>query len=372
MRDVVGGVALDSPLTITGAMMGTPAYMAPEQFRNAAIDARADQFAFCVGLYEALYGERPFNGKNIGELTAAVLAGKVGEPPSHTQVPNWLRKVVLRGLRVDRAERHPSMDVLLAALRNDPAVKHRRWAMVGGVAMLVAVLGGGLVRAERKQRTRCLGTEAKLAGVWELPKVKGALSARKEAIKKTFLATGKRYAADSFKVVTTSLDRYVTDWNKMHRDSCEATNIRGEQSAEVLDLRSACLNDRFVEVRALTNVLAEANGEVVEKSVQAAQSLRPIEQCADIAALKAVVKPPDDPKVRKDVAEVRSALAAVKALANAGRYKKASEGIRPLSASAHRLGYAPLQGEVLLQQGELQEMGGDGHDSGLIRPVGPV
>jgi serine/threonine protein kinase/tetratricopeptide (TPR) repeat protein len=361
LRDVAGGLGFDSPLTMTGAMMGTPAYMAPEQFRNDAVDARADQFAFCVGLYEALYSERPFKGKNIGELTAAVLAGKVSEAPSHTKVPTWLRKVVLRGLRVDRNERHPSMDALLAELRKDPAVKHRRWAVVGGVAMVVAVLAGGLVRAERRQRTRCLGSEAKLAGVWELPSAKGqgALSPRKEAIKKTFLATGKRYAADSFKVVTSALDRYVTDWTKMHRDSCEATNVRGEQSAEVLDLRTACLNDRLVEMRALTNVLAEANGEVVEKSVQATQSLRPIEQCADIAALKAVVKPPDDPKVRKEVAEVRSALAGVKALANSGKYKRSLELIGASIQRARATKYDAVIAEALLQAAELEGAGGE-------------
>jgi eukaryotic-like serine/threonine-protein kinase len=358
LRSDAAATGLDSPLTMTGAMMGTPAYMAPEQFRGSAIDDRADQFAFCVALYEALYGERPFKGKSITDLTASVLAGKVGEAPTHARVPGWLRKVVLRGLRVDRNERHASMDALLAALKKDPAVKYRRWAAAGGVAMVVALLAGGLVRAERRQRTRCLGSEAKLAGIWELPKGKGALSPRKESIKKTFLATGKRYAPDSFNVVLGALDRYVTDWNQMHRDSCEATNVRGEQSAEVLDLRSSCLNDRFAEVRALTNVLAEANGEVVEKSVQAAQSLRPIEQCADITALKAVVKPPDDPAVRKAVAEVRGQLAEVKALTAAGKYKSAAAMVGPLVDRARAIQYEALVAETLLQMAELRTVSG--------------
>ena len=59
-------------LTRTGALTGTPAYMAPEQFLGKAIDARTDQFAFCVALYEALYGERPFAGDTVIAIADSV------------------------------------------------------------------------------------------------------------------------------------------------------------------------------------------------------------------------------------------------------------------------------------------------------------
>ena len=84
----------DARLTRTGAMMGTPAYMAPEQFLGTPTDARSDQFSFCISLYEALYGERPFEGSTMSTLTANVVQGNVREAPAGSKVPLWVRKVL--------------------------------------------------------------------------------------------------------------------------------------------------------------------------------------------------------------------------------------------------------------------------------------
>src|SRR5262249_38524762 len=69
--------ALGVRLTLAGALMGTPAYMAPEQMRGAPLDARSDQFSFCVALYEALYGRRPFAGERLFDQYNAIVAGQV-------------------------------------------------------------------------------------------------------------------------------------------------------------------------------------------------------------------------------------------------------------------------------------------------------
>ena len=79
-------------LTGTGVLLGTPLYMAPEQFLARPTDARTDQFSFCVALYEALYGERPFPSDSLQTLVGAVVSGRVRQPPLKTRVPAFLRK----------------------------------------------------------------------------------------------------------------------------------------------------------------------------------------------------------------------------------------------------------------------------------------
>ncbi|MDC0720304.1 serine/threonine-protein kinase [Nannocystis bainbridge] len=126
-------------LTATGSVLGTPAYMAPEQHRGARADARSDVFSFCASLYEALYGERPFAAASYETLRAASLAGAV-RPPAHAQVPAWLRAVVLRGLRVDPERRWQTMSQLLAALAADPAVRRRVRLRRAGLALAIAAV----------------------------------------------------------------------------------------------------------------------------------------------------------------------------------------------------------------------------------------
>ncbi|MCA9709862.1 MAG: protein kinase, partial [Myxococcales bacterium] len=132
--------ALDVLLTRTGARVGTPAYMAPEQFDGEPGSAQSDQFAFCVALYEALYGQRPFAGDDLAQLTRAVLEGSPRPPPAGARVPRFVVRALWRGLSRDPAERHRDMHALLDALRADPRARLRRVAsglgVVGGLAAL--------------------------------------------------------------------------------------------------------------------------------------------------------------------------------------------------------------------------------------------
>jgi len=125
-----GGADTTAPGAAAGAagtaIVGTPAYMAPEQRQGRRFDVRADQFAFCVTFWEALYGARP---------------PRIAAPAQ--RVPRWLRAVVERGLRDDPAARWPSMHALLDALARGLRRRRRLGyaaAVVGAAAVAAALL----------------------------------------------------------------------------------------------------------------------------------------------------------------------------------------------------------------------------------------
>jgi len=136
----IDGVALAEAheLTRTGALVGTPRYMSPEQFRGGAVDARTDQFSFAVALYDALYHQLPFAGATVGELRAAVIAGALRDRPVPTAVPVRVHQVLVRALAADPADRHASIDHLLDAL--EAAARPTRGRQIGfGLAACLLV-----------------------------------------------------------------------------------------------------------------------------------------------------------------------------------------------------------------------------------------
>src|SRR5262249_14810199 len=158
-------VVASTAITQTGALIGTPAYMAPEQHLRGPIDARSDQFSFCVALYEGLYGERPFAGESQPELAAAVVARRMREPPLDAEPPARLRRVVLRGLRADPDARYPSMAALLHDLERDPRTARQRRIATAIAITLVAI---GTVRwtVGPAAAPPCRGVDHELASLW--------------------------------------------------------------------------------------------------------------------------------------------------------------------------------------------------------------
>jgi len=136
-----GAARADGVTTDSDSILGTPAYMSPEQLAGDTIDARSDQYSFCATLYEALYGERPFGGKTLDELREAVTAGRLRPPPPGTRVPASLREVVARGLSVRPGDRYPSMEHLLAALGRDRTRVPRAIATLAASLALAAGVG---------------------------------------------------------------------------------------------------------------------------------------------------------------------------------------------------------------------------------------
>jgi tetratricopeptide (TPR) repeat protein len=355
MKSSSGGY-LSLKLTETGVRIGSPAYMAPEQFLEGATDARTDQFSFCVALYESLYGERPFSGETVIALQVNVLEGKIRPPPSQSRVPSWIRRILLRGLSIDPNRRFPSMEELLAALANDPATRKRRTALIGAAALVMVAAVGLTHRLSSREQNMCVGGASHLSGIWE---VGAAGSDRKKAIQRAFMASGKSYAEQTFASVARLLDRYVARWAGMYTEACEATHVRGEQSEEVLDLRMACLRDQLGNARALSDVFAAADSKVVENAVSAAAALPSPDRCADVAALRAVVKPPEDAVTRKRVEDLGRELAELNALRDSGQCARAAAKADRLIAEVRTAGYQPLLARTLYASGQIGVNCGD-------------
>jgi eukaryotic-like serine/threonine-protein kinase len=339
---------VDPALTRTGELVGTPLYMAPEQFQSARTDARTDQFSFCVALYQALYGTPPFGEDGLPTLVTRVLMGEVQPPPAKHDVPAWLRRVLLRGLSVDPAARWPSMQALLVALDQDPTRTRRRWGLALGVALLVAASAVAFVRGPRRAESMCRGGPGRLAGLWEMPSSSSqAPRPARDALAAAFARAGGPTAGETWTRVEALLDRYAGAWLTMYRDACEATHARGEQSPETLDLRMSCLDERRGALGALTTVFTHADDAAVANAVDAVNALPDLERCGDVKALRESIEPPRDEATRAKVAQIHDGLSVAKALRDTGKQREGFARGTVLIADARALGYRPLLAEAL-------------------------
>jgi len=340
------GEMLAEPLTEAGTVMGTPAYMAPEQHRGSTTDARSDQYSFCVALWEAVYGMRPFTADSTSELYRLKDRGQPVAPASGT-VPRRLRALLLRGLDPDPARRFVGMRELLAELA--PPRATTRWRVVGATGAIATIAAVGVAAAASHRSELCRGADAALEGIWN--------DGRAEAIDVAFASTEVPYARDTAMRVRGGLDRWATDWASAYTDACEATQIRGEQSVDVMDARMRCLDGGRRQLRALVDVLARADAATLPRATQAVAALPRIERCADPEILAAQVPPPE-PELAPEIDTIRERLADARALDLAGRYDEGRTMYDELLARAYALGYGPLLAEVAFRRGWLEERSG--------------
>ncbi|MDX2090115.1 MAG: serine/threonine-protein kinase [Kofleriaceae bacterium] len=338
-----------TPMTVTGAVMGTPAYMAPEQLAGDAIDARADQFAFCVVAWECLLGVRPFPGNSLAALAVAIERQQPVRP-TKTAVPQRVLDVIKRGLAADPKGRYPDLPTLLAKLRATTARKASRWVVLGTLAVAVPAAvavtafatGGG-------REDSCAVDDTALAGVWD--------DELRDKVRAAFVAARPKDGLTLEGRIERILDKYAEAWAASRREACEASR-RGNDQPEVAELRMACLDRKRDELAGLTRSFAEADARLAGRSVSAALGLTSVTSCNNLSALVAPDRVPDQIQ-RIQVELQRAQLAFARGLRLLGKLDPAIEKAENAYRVAKELHYRPLEAEALLLLGDMKDRKGD-------------
>ena len=341
-------------ITNAGAMVGTPAYMAPEQHAGLPADTRSDQYAFCVSLYEAVYGRRPFAGTDRDELAGNKRALAISpdpdtgatSTPASSRVPKWLARPVMRGLSVDPAARFASMDALLSRLARDGRAQRRRFAIAGLAALAATALT--LLFAGRAANELCAGARDELAGIWDEP--------RKQAMRAAFERTGRPYAEDLFDRATRRLDAYGDDWVAARTATCQATHVRGIQSDTLLDVRMQCLNRRLGELSALTRLASRQGNAGMRRAVDAVISLTPARACAQLTRADALSQP-DSPGLRKKLEPMWARYDEAAAQLRFGNYERALKIVAAIDPDD--VNHDPFTAKLLYLRADLERVTGD-------------
>ncbi len=329
---------IDTHLTEAGAIMGTPAYMSPEQHQGTTVDARGDQFAFCVALYEALYGQKPFAGRNVEALKKNLFAGKIQAPPKSRRVPKWLHRIVVRGLQINPENRYESMDLLLQDLERDRG-RNRRMALAVILPILTGLIAA-LLMSLNEPEDLCRGSEDHLRSVWT-PEIK-------RSMRMAFLATTRAHADETSLRVSENLDRYGRQWVNAHIEACEATHKRGEQSIAVMDLRMGCLSGKLRRMKALIDALSSnRDGAVVDSAIKAVLALPGIDSCADAEALTKAYPLPDGQEERRQIEEAELLVDEVNARIDMGQGSQILDLAMEAQERAESTRFPPLLARAL-------------------------
>ncbi|HLL21252.1 MAG TPA: serine/threonine-protein kinase, partial [Kofleriaceae bacterium] len=324
------GLALElrKPDQHANFVLGTPAYMAPEQWEGRAVGAAADQFAYAVALWEALAGERPFQAATEPELREAL-----HRPPRAPArpMPRHIEAALRRALATDPAARWPSMAPLLDALARDPRRARRR--VVALAAAAVVLVGIGVAGASWTHRTSAV-QEAPCAGAT-------AALADTTALREKLSASDARALA--------RVDDWIERWRSGRTAACEDTYVRRTQPPTLLELRELCFDRALAGVH---TVLGELAKKPTDQS-RLVEQLPVLAECSDVTSLARIAPLPKDATERAVIEELSAGLAKVEVLRMAGKLEDSRVLLAVIEARAQATGRNELVAEALLARGAM-------------------
>lgn len=315
----------------SSATAGTPAYMAPEQRRGDAVDARTDQYSFCVALWHALHGVNPVRETPLLRLVEGELDLQTSQ---RRRVPRRIAKVLRRGLRRDPAQRHASMQPIIDALS-----PQRSTALAVGVVGVAAVGIGVFVL--RPSEDPCGVVGAELNETYD--------AAARDRLETQLRDAGSEQASDASSRVLSATDGFATAWTQAREEVCRARG-EGGGSEERHNRQIACLDERRAELGALIERAAEP-GSTPARVVDGALGLRSPQACADPAEVERDEPPSPTPSGRRQRSELRAELAALRTRLLVLDLQGFEGKLDEVSAVAEAAADAPMRAEVELARG---------------------
>lgn len=333
---------LETPtLSQRTAVAGTARYMSPEQFRGELVDARSDQFSFCVALFEALWGKHPFIGSSSKNHTEQITHERSFKPSKHRHL--W--RVIRRGLETKRGNRWPSMDALLDAL--DRAVRRRRRARWGLLALAAAAGIGHFVSNRSEPDDPCAQVAGELDGVWD--------KHRRERLLQRFSQIDVGHAQESSLRVINGLDQWRSDWLKARTLLCRRSLTSAAPARTSRDTVT-CLKRHRLQARQLVSLLEEADNDVLAQAVLAVSDMPSAALCAS-ATLESGVEPPP-PEIIHELSALRTDLVSIGELRRVGRLHDARLAAKAVDSAAVNLGYKPFLADVRAERARVERFAG--------------
>jgi len=352
-RAVVADFGLARVVTEDGVRgcAGTPFYMSPEQYDGDPVDARSDQFSWCVALHEALYADHPFRGDTLPERQASSAQGLLRQAHDHAPGPLVLA-ALRRGLAHRPEDRYADMNALLEAVFLEPQRRARRRVLAAAGGGLLCLTAAALIALPNPEPVDpCESSANAIHETWT--------DEPREAIRTAFAATESPTAAIDAARVVTLIDNYAEEWTSRRRDVCEAALVAHAGNAGMFDRRIACLESRHGDLRSLLPQLMEVDADLARRAPEIAHRLPSLSACEDDDALMAQAPIPEDPSQAVAVKRLREELSEVRALLMVGRHNAASGRLTELRTRADTLGFAPTQSTVRRLQAQVHTSEGE-------------